>query len=169
MKLLVKEKMLSWLDSYNVYFEDGKKAFEVRGQISWGRCQKIYDADGKEVGKVDEKIISLTPTYIISSHGKKIGSIKRKLVSLIGPSYDIDFKGWHVDGNIMEWNYTIKDSKKQVIAKIRKELFNLTDTYSMEISNPNDALYVLMFVIAIDAEKSLRKEKEDKKNNKHKK
>lgn len=79
------------------------------------------------------------------------------MVSFLRPSYDINYNGWKIDGNITEWNYKIKDSNNNIIATIRKELLNLTDTYSLDIVNPNDALSVLMFVIAIDAEKSSRK------------
>jgi len=32
-------------------------------------------------------------------------------------------------------------------------LFRLTDTYKIDVGNPNDALYALMLVLAIDAEK----------------
>ena len=32
----------------------------------------------------------------------------------------------------------------------------MTDTYVLDISKPEDALYVLMFVLAIDAEKCSR-------------
>ena len=45
-----------------------------------------------------------------------------------------------------------------VIAKISKEIFNRTDTYSMEIYNPQDALQVLLLVLAIDAEKCSRRD-----------
>ena len=79
------------------------------------------------------------------------------MVSFLRPSYDINYNDWKLDGNITEWNYKIKDSNNNIIATIRKELLNLTDTYSLDIVNPNDALSVLMFVIAIDAEKSSRK------------
>jgi glyoxylase-like metal-dependent hydrolase (beta-lactamase superfamily II) len=41
-------------------------------------------------------------------------------------------------------------------AKISKELMNWTDTYSIEVYNPADALCVLMVVLAIDAEKCSR-------------
>ena len=35
-------------------------------------------------------------------------------------------------------------------------LLNWTDTYVLDVANPKDALYVLMFVLAIDAEKCSR-------------
>ena len=36
------------------------------------------------------------------------------------------------------------------------EIFHWTDTYILDIADPDDALYVLMFVLAIDAEKCSR-------------
>ena len=42
------------------------------------------------------------------------------------------------------------------IAVISKELFHMTDTYVLDIADPENALYVLMFVLAIDAEKCSR-------------
>ena len=157
MKLLFRQRVFSWLDSYDVYDENGNKVYEVKGQIAWGHCQKIFDNNGKELGKIQEQKIAITPTFTVSTGGKKIGQIKRKMVSFLRPSYDINYNGWKLDGNITEWNYKIKDSNNNIIATIRKELLNLTDTYSLDIVNPNDALSVLMFVIAIDAEKSSRK------------
>lgn len=166
MKLIFKQKMFSWFDSYNVYDEHNNKVFEVKGQLAWGHVLKIYDSTGKEVGKVDEKIISLTPRFDIIERGKRIGTIQRKLISVLGPSYDIRFKGWKVDGNVLEWNYIIKDSDNNKIARVSKEHFHLTDSYALDIVNPSDALYVLMFVIAIDAEKDTREKKEKKKEKK---
>ena len=37
-----------------------------------------------------------------------------------------------------------------------KEVFNWTDTYSIEVANPEDGLMALMVVLAIDAEKCSR-------------
>ena len=56
----------------------------------------------------------------------------------------------------MEWDYNITDASGQRIASVSKELFHLTDTYVLDIADPADALYVLMMVLAIDAEKCSR-------------
>lgn len=52
-----------------------------------------------------------------------------------------------------EWDYEIIDSRGIVIGDINKELFNFTDTYSLTISDPRNAIYVLMIALAIDAQK----------------
>ena len=42
------------------------------------------------------------------------------------------------------------------MASISKELLNWTDTYTIDVADPGDALYALMVVLAIDAEKCSR-------------
>ena len=53
----------------------------------------------------------------------------------------------------MEWDYSILDQSGYLIAKISKELLRMTDTYVIDVQNPENALDALMFVLAIDAEK----------------
>ena len=47
MKLLFKQRLFSWFDSYDIYREDGGKAYTVQGQLSWGHCLKIFDPPGQ--------------------------------------------------------------------------------------------------------------------------
>ena len=94
--------------------------------------------------------------YELHERGKKIGGIKKKLFKLFGSQYSIDSLGWTAKGNFTEWNYSIQDSNGNLVATIGKQLLNLTDTYVLDIANPQHALHVLMFVIAIDAEKCSR-------------
>lgn len=68
----------------------------------------------------------------------------------------MDFLGWQIKGTWTEWEYTITDSEEKEVAVISKELWHLTDTYVIDTYNHNDALYVLMFVLSIDAEKCSR-------------
>ena len=50
MKLLFKQRLFSWFDSYDIYDEAGNTAYVVKGQLSWGHKLVIYDAYGNEVG-----------------------------------------------------------------------------------------------------------------------
>lgn len=49
----------------------------------------------------------------------------------------------------------MRDGQRQVAA-ISKELFHLTDTYTIDVADPRDALGALLVVLAIDAEKCSR-------------
>ena len=155
MKLLFKQRFFSWFDSYDIYNEAGNTAYVVKGQLSWGHLLKIYDANGFEVGTVREKIITFLPKFEVYMGNAYVGRISKEF-TLLRPKYDIDFNGWHIDGNFIEWDYSISGSRGELIATISKQIFNWTDTYVIDVVNPNDALCALMFVLAIDAEKCSR-------------
>lgn len=155
MKLLFKQRFLSWLDSYDIYDESENVVYTVKGQLSWGHKLVIYDAAGREVGMVSQKIFTFLPKFEIYKGGQYIGCLNREF-SFFKPHYNLDYNGWHIDGSIMEWDYQVLDGIGNNIANVSKELFKFTDTYVLNINNPQDALDVLMFVLAIDAEKCSR-------------
>lgn len=155
MKLLFKQKMFSWLDSYEIYNEEGDIVYTVKGQLDWGHCLKIYDSNGQYVGMVREKVLTFMPRFDLYVGEEQAGSVQKEF-SFMKPRYSIDFMGWQVNGNVMEWNYEIQDTNQMSIALIGKEVFQWTDTYVMDIGRSEDALYVVMLVLAIDAEKCSR-------------
>lgn len=155
MRLLFKQRFFSWFDSYDIYDEAGNVAYVVKGQLSWGHKLLIYDANGREVGMVVQKILTFLPKFEIHKNGQYMGCLNKEL-SFFVPHYNLDYNGWHIDGSIMEWDYQVLDRSGNNIASVSKELFNFTDTYVLDIDNPQDALDVLMFVLAIDAEKCSR-------------
>ena len=155
MKLLFKQRFFSWFDSYDIYDESGNSVYTVKGQLSWGHCLKIYDSLGTEIGTVKERILTFLPKFEIYLGNDYIGCISKEF-SFFTPRFDIDFNGWHVDGSLFEWDYNIVNSSGEKIATISKEIFNLTDTYVLDVNDPKDALCVLMLVLAIDAEKCSR-------------
>lgn len=156
MKLLFKQRLFSWFDSYDIYDEDGNSVYTVKGQLSWGHCLKIYDADDHEVGTIQERILTLLPKFEVYLGNQYVGSISKEF-SFFTPRFNIDYSGWHVEGDFFEWDYSILDQSGRQIAEVSKQLFNWTDTYVIDVQNPNDALGALMLVLAIDAEKCSRK------------
>ena len=46
MRLLFKQRFLSWFDSYDIYDEGGNTVFTVEGKLSWGHRLEIHDAQG---------------------------------------------------------------------------------------------------------------------------
>lgn len=157
MKLLFKQRFFSWFDSYDIYDEAGSTVYTVKGQLSWGHCLKIYDAAGREIGTVKERILTLLPKFEMYLGQQYLGCISREF-TFFRPKYTIDCNGWQVEGDFLEWDYRILDSSGAWIATISKELLNWTDTYTLNIPNPQNALAVLMLVLAIDAEKCSRKD-----------
>ena len=155
MKLLFKQRFFSWFDSYDIYNDKGQPVYEVKGELSWGHLLRIYDTDGNEVGMIKEKILTFFPKFEMYLKDSYVGSINKEF-SLINPKFNIDCKGWHIQGNWLEWDYTINDCSGNCVATVSKELWNWTDTYIIDVTDPADALYALMLVLAIDAEKCSR-------------
>ena len=83
------------------------------------------------------------------------GSICKEF-TFFKPKFNIDYNGWTVDGDWFEWDYNILDSSGRSVANISKQLWNWTDTYVIDVYDPNDAVCALMLVLAIDAEKCSR-------------
>lgn len=155
MKLLFKQRLFSWFDSYDIYDESGNTVYIVKGQLSWGHCLKIFDNIGREVGMVKERIFTFMPKFELYLGGNCVGQIEKK-IALFANRYNIDCNGWSVDGNFFGWDYSIVDSGGNAVASISKELLHLTDTYVIDVVSPRDALLSLMVVLAIDAEKCSR-------------
>ena len=155
MKLLFKQRFFSWFDSYDVYNEAGDTVYTVKGQLSWGHCLKIFDARGNEVGTIEDRIFTWLPKFEMYRGEQYIGCISKEF-SFFKPKFNIDCNGWHIDGDFFEWDYTILNSMGKEVATISKELFNFTDTYVIDVYDPEDALCALMMVLAIDAEKCSR-------------
>lgn len=157
MKLYFKQNAFSFLGDANVYDEFGEIAYTVKGRLTWGQEFRIYDRYGNEAGMIKRKIMSFMPVFEIYLGSDYIGSI-RKEVSFLHPHYTIDYNGWTVEGGTLEWNYILKDRDGFLVASAEKELMHLSDRYLLNINdegNP-DPLTVLMFIIAIDAEKASR-------------
>ena len=155
MKLLFKQRLFSWFDSYDIYDEAGNTVYVVKGQLSWGHKLVIYDAYGNEVGMVVQKVLTFLPKFEIYKNGSYIGCLSKEF-SFLTPHYNIDYNGWHIDGTIMEWDYSILDRSGYSIARVSKELFHMTDTYVIDVQDPGNALDALMFVLAIDVREQMK-------------
>lgn len=155
MKLLFKQRMFAWFDSYDIFDELGNTVYTVKGEPAWGHKLKIFGADGREVGTVKQKLFAMMPTFELYNGEEYIGSIHRKFTPF-KPSYEVDYNGWQVKGSFMEWDYSIQGPGGEPVATISKELLHWTDTYVIDVVDSKDALCALMFVLAIDAEKCSR-------------
>lgn len=152
MKLLFKQRLFSWLDSYDIYNENGETVFTVEGKLSFGHCLNILDTAGRDIGTVKEEVFSFLPRFRMYRGNECLGEIKKEL-TLFKPSYQLECKGWTIRGDFWEWDYDIINQTGIVIAHLTKEVFHLTDTYVLDIADSKDAVMVLMVALAIDAAK----------------
>lgn len=155
MKLLFKQRMFSWFDSYDIFDESGNPVYTVKGALSWGHLLRIYDRNGRDIGCVKEKVFTWLPKFEMYCFGNYMGCIKKEF-TFFRPKFTVDCNGWYMEGNAFEWDYSVKAADGSLVACISKELWKWTDTYIIDIVHSEDALAVLMLVLAIDAEKCSR-------------
>lgn len=152
MKMIFKQRLFSWFDSYDIYNEEGEAIYEVKGQLAWGHCLQIYDKAGNHLGTVKERVLTFMPTFDLYEKEQYIGQVKKEFTFFI-PKFHLDCGDWEVSGDILEWDYQVNDSAGAVVANIQKRILNLTDTYELEVLRFEDAFHVLMVALAIDAAK----------------
>ena len=155
MKLLFKQRLFSWFDSYDIYYEDGTVAYCVKGQLSWGHLLKIYSSEGRELATVKERIMTFLPQFELYLGDHYLGRVTKEF-SFLKPRFSIDCNGWTMEGDWLEWDYTIRDPQGSQVACVSKQVLNWTDTYVLDIAEPQNAMGVLMLALAIDAEKCSR-------------
>ncbi|MCM1544176.1 MAG: LURP-one-related family protein [Ruminococcus sp.] len=155
MKLLFKQRFFSWFDSYDIYNEYGETVYTIEGQPAWGHKLHILDSYGRHIATLRQELFTFRPRFNLFVGEQQVGSIVKEF-SFFKPFFNLDFNGWSVDGEFFEWDYTIFDAYGATVAVISKELFNFTDTYTIDVMHDSDALYALMVTLAIDAEKCSR-------------
>lgn len=151
MRLLIKQRVFSWTDSYDIYNENGEPVYFVRADFfSIGHRLRIYDCrTQEEIGLIQERVLTLLHTFDITVKGNYTGCIRRKW-SLFHPAYEVEYNGWQVSGDFWAWNYEVYSGNVPVV-HIHKELFHWGDTYVIDIAQPENELMGLILVIAIDA------------------
>ena len=81
-----------------------------------------------------------------------LGQIKKEF-TFFKPVFTLDCNDWVVNGDWLEWDYSVTDGAGVEIMRCSKELFHWTDVYTLDIPEPRNALLSLMIVLAIDAAK----------------
>lgn len=150
MRLLIKQRVFSWTDTYDVYNGNGESKYFVKAEFfSIGHKIHIYDTMQREIGMIQEKVFTFLPKFEVIIGGRIVGQIEKQ-VAFFKPRYKIDYNNWTVEGNFWGWDYDVVSGNKTIV-HISKELLHWGDTYILDIQEPEDEIYALLLVIAIDA------------------
>lgn len=92
MQLLIKQRVFSWSDTYDIYDEQGNQKYFVKNEfISLGHRLHVYDAAHNEIGFIKQKLFCFLPTFEIEWNGQLMGHIEKRF-ALFRPQYDVDFR-----------------------------------------------------------------------------
>lgn len=151
MELRIKQRVFSWTDTYDVYDENGVPRYYVKGEFfSLGHNIHVYDKrTGEELGSIRQRLLTLMPTFDICYGGREQGCI-RKRFTFFTEDYQVEYRGWDVEGNFLGWDYRVIHGDRTVMT-ISKEWFTWGDTYTLRYDNPANEMPGLLLVLAIDA------------------
>ena len=151
MELQIKQRVFSWSDTYDVYDESGEARYYVEAEIfAFGHQIHVYDKrSGEKVGSIHQKLLTFLPEFEIVVGGRTVGTI-RKEFSFLTPRYNVDFRGWDVEGDFLNWEYGVYQGSREVM-RITKEWLTWGDAYVLRYDDIGDEIPGLLLVIAIDA------------------
>ena len=151
MQLMIKQRVFSWSDTYDVFDEYGEAKYFVKAEFfSLGHRIHVYDKrTGAELGAIRQKLFTFLPTFEIVIDGQVRGTVRKKF-TFFSQNYQVDYRGWDVEGDFLGWDYRVVQSGMEVMST-SKELFHWGDTYALRYDNPATELPGLLLVIAIDA------------------
>ena len=110
MRLLIKQRVFSWTDSYDVYDENENPKYFVKAEFfSLGHQLHVYDRNNHELGVIRQRLLTFLPAFEIEIGGRVRGEI-RKQFSFFKPRYEIDYNGWRVEGDFLGWDYDTMDA-----------------------------------------------------------
>ena len=150
MKLIFKQRLLSVLDSYDIYDEFGNTEYIVKGEIGVSHRFRIYNNRNIELAYIKQSLFKIFPEFKMYINGNYVGCVKKRF-SLLKPIFTVKCKGLYIEGDIFEMNYKIKDNCNHVIASINKKLLSFSDKYVLNVKNREDVLHALVIVLSIDA------------------
>lgn len=151
MKLLIKQRVFSWRDTYDIYDGQGNVRYFVKaGAFTLGHQIHVYDTSQNELAVIRERLLAFMPVFEIEIGSRKVGTIRKKF-TFFRPKYEVDYNGWRIEGDFLSWDYDVYNGQGGAIMHISKELLHWGDTYSIDIADPADELLGILLVIAIDA------------------
>lgn len=151
MRLCIKQRVFSWTDSYDVYDENGVARYFVQAEfLTLGHQIHVYEKQtGREVGSIHQRLLTFLPTFDIIVDGQSQGCVSKQF-SLFTPRYEVDFRGWDVEGDLLGWDYSVHQGSLEIM-NISKQWLSWGDTYTLQYSNPAHEMPGLLLVLAIDA------------------
>ena len=87
-------------------------------------------------------MLTFLPRFDLYTGEDFMGSVQKEF-TFFRPKYNIDFMGWQIEGNAMEWNYEIQDRNGMTSADWKRN-FSLDRYLCHGYQAPEDALYVVM-------------------------
>ncbi len=149
MEYLIKQKVFSFVRTFNVLDVNGNNLYTVKRNFGFIRKMRILDLTDKEIARWEKHFFFRE--YKIFQEEKEVGLLRRKGFSL-RPNFNLVLKGqeYSVKGDFFGHNFQICKQDKEIV-KITKKIFSWADTYSIVIDDNEDQVVFLAVVMAVES------------------
>jgi uncharacterized protein YxjI len=150
----MRQRMISIGDDYEIENDRGERMFRVDGKALRIRKTLLFeDMQGRELCKIQERMLRAKDSMEIEDPGGgRIAMVKKALVAPLRDRWVVkieDGPDLHVQGNIVDHEYTI-ERDKDMVAEISKRWFRVRDTYGVEVAPGEHDILILAVTSAID-------------------
>lgn len=150
MRYIVRQKIFSFGDKFNITDESGTPRYQVEGKfLSIGKKLNIYDMEENHLMYIEQEIFRFLPEYFLYENDEVVGRVKKEF-TFLRPKINIEstYGDFTIDGSVFAYNFTVSKDD-EVVAIVSKEFLTLSDTYGVEIFDDNED-FILALVIVID-------------------
>ena len=149
-EFLVKQKLKFGGEKFDILDEKGRIAYQATGSfLQIPKTFVLKDRSGRVISGIQKKVVSFFPKFKVDMKEGRDFWFKKKW-SFFGDRYRLTNFGYEVRGNIWDLDFDLLDRQGGLVAEISKELFHLTDHYSIKIYDEAATELVLSLVVAID-------------------
>lgn len=149
MQLFIDQNVTLFKRGFSVKDELKEDVYYVESEwITSSLYLHIHNMSGKRLLTIKRKTSFITPSCEFIVDHKKIAKMEKE-VTFTKPQLNIPELRWHICGEFSGHYYTIV-KEGEIIGEVRKEIVNITDSYTLTYTNKRDELYLLGAVLAID-------------------
>ena len=153
MRYIMRQKLFSLGDSFQIKNENGDDAFAVQGKaFSFAKQLSFQDLSGNALLSIEQQLLSWKSTYEITKNDQPVAVVKKELFNVFSYRFSIDLSGsapLQATGNFLDHEYAISRDD-QTLATISKQWFSLTDTYGVDVGEGEDDVLILAITVVID-------------------
>lgn len=147
---LIKQKLRFGGERFEIFDQEGRIAYQASGSfLQIPKSFLLRDAEGRVVSSIQKEILTFFPTFKVEMKDGKTFCFKKGW-SFFRDRYRLSEFDYQVRGNIWDLDFQLLNQNNQVIAEISKEVFHITDHYSIRIYDEALSEMVLTLVVAID-------------------
>ena len=149
----MRQRLVSIGEDFDIADEQGNPVFSVDGKVMRLRDTFVLeDLQGREVATIREKKLASRESMNILREGTTVATVRKARFAPFRDKFKIDLEGGQdivAEGDSLDHEYELRRGD-EVVARISKHLFALSDTYGIETAPGEDDGLILAVAVAID-------------------